>query len=241
MTRRYLLVDDNVAFGENLAEILGDLGAEVTLASGGPAALEVARARGPFDGLITDMRMPVMSGARLVHEIRAIDPGLPALVVTAYTGEADLLAARREGLLGVLPKPVPVDRLLALLACARRDGLVAIVEDDFALADNLCELLRDDGFSAVTAASVVDADRFAGVRPFAALADMRLPGAPDGAAVTKLTQTFPGLPVLVMTAFHDSVTRALAGVESDTVFYKPFDPARLLASLDRLWRTRRAA
>jgi CheY-like chemotaxis protein len=101
--RRYLIVDDNRAFAENLAEILEDDGAEVTVVAGGAEAIEAAR-KTKFDALITDMRMPVMSGARLVHEIRAVDPGLPAIVVTAYTGEDDLTAARDEGLLAVLPR-----------------------------------------------------------------------------------------------------------------------------------------
>ena len=75
-----------------------------------------------------------MGGAELVHAIRRSDPGLAAVIVTAHAGDADLEAARREGLLAVLPKPVPLARLLGLLGCARRDGLVAVLEDDRALA-----------------------------------------------------------------------------------------------------------
>src|SRR5207249_4638182 len=85
--------------------------------------------------------------------------------------ENDLLAAREEGLLAVLPKPAPLDRLVELLRAARRDGLVAVIEDDSALADNLAEALRDRGFSAVTARSVSETDRLGGVRPFAVLVD----------------------------------------------------------------------
>ena len=149
--RSFLLVDDNVAFAENIAEILRDAGHVVASATSGADALRAARER-KFDALVTDMRMPVMSGAKVVHEIRRGDPELPAIVVTAYTGEDDLASARNEGLLAVLPKPVPVERLIELLETARRGALVALVEDDAALADNLCEALRDRGFSAVTAA-----------------------------------------------------------------------------------------
>ena len=241
-TRRYLLVDDNVAFAENLAEILESDGAQVVCASGAPAALEIVRAEPPFDALVTDMRMPVMSGARLVHEIRRVDPGLPAIVVTAYTQEADMAAARAEGLLAVLPKPVPVDRLVELLAAARRDGLVAVVEDDASLSDNLSEVLRDDGFSVVTAASVVDTERLGGVKPFAGVVDVRVPGGPDGAALLSLARSFPFLPLLVMTAFHESVSQLgsapLAGLAPDALFFKPFDPARLLTAVERLWRAK---
>lgn len=232
--RRYLLVDDNVAFAENLAEILRDTGAEVAVAARGDDALRlVATTR--FDALLTDMRMPVMSGARLVHEVRRLDPGLPAIVVTAYTGEDDLVAAREEGLLAVLPKPVPIPRLMALLEHARRDGLVALVEDDPALADNLTEALRDTGFSAVTAHSVAETERLGGVTPFAALVDMRVPGGRDGEALRTLLRRFPALPTLVITAYPE----ALSDRAGRPVFAKPFDTAQLLRAVEQLHRERR--
>ena len=228
--RRYLVVDDNRAFAENLAEILRDGGAEVSVASGGREALELAR-KTRFDALVTDMRMPVMNGARLVHEIRAVDPGLPAIVVTAYTGEDDLLAARQEGLLAVLPKPAPLDRLAHLLDHARRSGLIALVDDDSALSDNLAEILRDRGFSAVMARSVSETERLGGVRPFAAVVDLRMPGGPDGAALNRLIERFPGLPVLVMTGHHDAAERA----PRLPLFMKPVDPEKLLSAVEKLW------
>jgi CheY-like chemotaxis protein len=229
--KTYLVVDDNRAFAENLAEILRDGGAEVTIACDGQEALRLAEGT-RFDALVSDMRMPVMSGARLVHEIRRVDPGIPAIVVTAYTGENDLVAAREEGLLAVLPKPVPMDRLTELLGVARRNGLVALVDDDSALADNLAEALRDRGFSAVTAKSVSETDRLGGVRPFAALVDLRVPGGPDGAALKLLLQRYPKLPVLLMTAHQDAMEHA----PPLPCFSKPLDTGVLLAAVESLWR-----
>jgi DNA-binding NtrC family response regulator len=232
--KAFLLVDDNAAFAENLAEILRDAGHEVVTANGGEAALKAARSR-RFDALVTDMRMPVMSGAKLVHEIRRGDPQLPAIVVTAYTGEDDLVAARNEGLLAVLPKPVPVQRLVELLGHARRDALVALVEDDAALADNLCEALRDHGFSAVSARSISDAERLGDVRPFLALVDRRVPGGPDGQAMHLLARRFPDLPQIVITAFAEGMSESGA-----TVFAKPFDTAALLRAIERIHQQRSA-
>ena len=117
--RRYLIVDDNRAFAENLSEILRDQGDEVAVVGNGALALAAVKAQ-TFNAMITDMRMPVMGGAQLVHEVRRVDPGLPAIVVTAYTQENDLSSARQEGLLAVLPKPVPIHQLLVLLNAARR-------------------------------------------------------------------------------------------------------------------------
>lgn len=225
--RHYLIVDDNREFAENLGEIVRDAGDDVAVAEDGRRALELARAR-RFDALVTDMRMPLMGGAELVHQVRRGDPGVPAIVVTAHAGDSDLEAARREGLLAVLPKPFPVGRLLDLLAAARRDGLVAVVEDDLALSDNLCEALRGRGFSAVTAASVLEADRLGPVRPCCALVDLRLPGGPDGEAMRRLAAKFPGLPLLVQTAYATALP-----VPAAALFTKPFDTAALLAEVER--------
>jgi CheY-like chemotaxis protein len=231
--RRYLVVDDNRDFAENLAEILRDGGDEVAVAASGAEAIELAR-RTRFDALVTDMRMPLMDGARLVHEIRRLDPGLAAVVVTAHAREDALAAARAEGLLAVLPKPVPLPALLALLGAARRDGLVAVVEDDRRLSDNLCEALSARGFAAVTAASVLEAERLGPVRPFAALVDLRLPGGPDGEAMRRLGGRFPGLPMIVMTGLEATAPP----LPPSASFAKPFDTAALLQAVERLHAAR---
>jgi two-component system, response regulator PdtaR len=233
--RSYLVVDDNKDFAENLAEILRDRGDEVIIAENGrDAAKEVATRR--FDAILTDMRMPLMGGAELVHEIRRVDPGAPAMVITAHVGDDALEAARHEGLLAVLSKPVEVPRLLALLACARRDGLVAVVEDDARMSDNLCEALRTCGFAAVTAASVLETERLGPVRPFCALVDMRLPGGPDGEAMGRLATKYPGLPMIVVTAYHEEPSLPHEGF-----FTKPFDTRELLAAVERLHQARPSA
>jgi CheY-like chemotaxis protein len=233
--RHYLIVDDNRAFAENLSEIVRDLGDEVTVAENGEQALALALAR-RFDAIVTDMRMPFMGGAELVHHVRRIDPGVAAIVVTAYVRDGDLDAARREGLLATLPKPVPIGRLLELLGIARRDGLCVVVEDDPAMCDNLCEALRSRGFAAVTASSVLETERLGPVQPFCALVDLRVPGGPAGEAMRKLSEKYPGLALLVVTAYHDEPPVAHVGL-----FSKPFDTGKLLAAVEDQYRSRLAA
>jgi CheY-like chemotaxis protein len=232
--RNYLIVDDNLAFAENLAEILEDAGHRATIATNGEQALAlVGHTR--FDALLTDMRMPIMSGAEVVHRMRQIDPGLPAIAITAYTHDDELEAARKEGLLAVLPKPVAVERLVELLSAARRDGVVALVEDDVAFADNLTEILRAMGFSAVTATTVTETERLGVVRPFAALVDLRVPGGPDGEAMRKLAAKYPGLPMIVMTAHLNAGTV----LDATAVFSKPFATETLVKAIERIYRARR--
>jgi CheY-like chemotaxis protein len=230
--RRYLIVDDNRDFAENLAEILGDSGDEVSIAENGKEALGLA-GKTRFDALLTDMRMPLMGGAELVHEIRRLDPGAAAMVITAHTGDNDLDAARREGLLAVLQKPVSTARVLELLASARRDGLVVVIEDDSRLSDNLCEALRERGFAAVTAASVLETERLGPVQPFCALVDLNVPGGPHGEAMRRVAMKYPGLPLIVVTAYQEAPP-----VPHEGFFTKPFDTGSLLDAVERLHSAR---
>ncbi len=228
---RYLIADDNIAFAENLAEILEDAGDEAVVVDSGARALDVAE-NGRFDAVISDWRMPRMTGTEVVQRLRVIDPQVPAILVTAYTADADLDEARHAGLLGVLPKPVPVAKLLKILSGARRNGVVALVDDDAALVDNLSEVLRDHGFSPVVACSVAETERLVGIAPFAAIADLRVPGGEDGAAMKRLAERFPGVPIIVMTGHHTLATP----LEPAARFEKPFDPRALLSALEALHR-----
>lgn len=232
--RKVLITDDNGAFAENLAEILEDAGYHAVIANSGAAAIRQVSST-QFDLLLSDMRMPEMGGAELVHRVRRVDPGLPAVVITAYTYDSELMRARQEGLLSILPKPVPVPALLELLAVARRGGLVVLLEDEVHLSDNLTEILRLHGFTAVTAASVLETERLGDVAPFAALVDLRIPGGPDGEAMRRLARRFPGMPMLVVSGHLD----VSPPVEHQGFFAKPFDTTCLLDAIERLYQVRR--
>lgn len=227
MSRTYLLIDDNVEFLENLAEILRDTGAVVEVASDGFLALRLAQAR-RFDAVVTDMRMPGMSGAELVGQLREVDPGVPVVLLSAYSMDSQLRDARRRGLLAVLSKPHQMTRLLELLAAARRDATVLLVEDDVALADNLSEALAARGVTVCAVSSLTEVAQVA-IKPFAALVDLRLPGGPSGASVTRVRERFPGTPTLVITAYADE---AVAG---DELFVKPFDTVKLVERVAALY------
>ena len=150
MTRRYLVVDDNLEFAENVAEILTDAGAEVCVAAGGKSALEQLRAT-RFDGIVTDMKMPGLSGAELLRQMRAIDPGVPVVLLSAWAQDAQVAEARRLGLLAFLSKASGTPQLIELLSSARRDATIVLIDDDRALVENLSESLASVGFTVCSA------------------------------------------------------------------------------------------
>jgi CheY-like chemotaxis protein len=229
--RSYLIVDDNRALAENLAEIIRDRGDEAVVAGSGAEALELV-ARRRFDALLTDMRMPAMDGAELVQKVRRTDPGVPAIVITAYSKDAGIRAAQGEAPLAVLPKPVPVAQLLHLLEVAKRNGRVLLVEDDAVLSDNLTEILQGRGFAVVRMGSLGEIEALGPEWPLLAIVDWRVPGGPDGEAVVRLARRFPDLPLLVATAYRE----VSSPVKAERFFLKPFETARLVATIEDLHR-----
>ncbi len=124
--RRFLIVDDNIALAENLAEIIAIANfGEAVLAESGVQALVLA-ADTQFEALVSDVRMPDMSGIELFKRMRVVDPGLPGVLMAAYCTDYEVSLARHEGILCIIPKPVPIARMLELLAHARRDRVALV-------------------------------------------------------------------------------------------------------------------
>ncbi|OCI93960.1 hybrid sensor histidine kinase/response regulator [Rhizobium sp. AC27/96] len=95
--KKILLVDDDVLIAMSSADMLSDLGHEVTEAHSGKEALEYLNSGGGFDLMITDYSMPGMTGAELAKAARNIAPDLPILIASGYAelpAGADLDVAR---------------------------------------------------------------------------------------------------------------------------------------------------
>ena len=95
MPNRVLIVDDNQDLAENIAEILSLRGYATEIATSAEEALPKAIPDGPGI-LVTDYRLPGMSGADLVREIRQVRRGLRAVVISAYTDDGTISAARQR-------------------------------------------------------------------------------------------------------------------------------------------------
>jgi CheY-like chemotaxis protein len=111
-----LVVDDNQDLAENIAEILGLRGFAPLIATSAEEALPKALPDGPVL-LVTDFRLPGMSGAELVRRVREQRNGVRAIVMSAYTDDETIAAAREAGA-NFLPKPVDLTALSELLTAA---------------------------------------------------------------------------------------------------------------------------
>ena len=108
---RVLAVDDDPHSLELVGDVLGDVGAKVTLAMSARDALE---APGPFDVIVSDIGMPGMDGYSLMRTIRSREAGadVPAIALTAYAREVDADRALRAGYQQHLAKPVDAGKLI---------------------------------------------------------------------------------------------------------------------------------
>jgi hypothetical protein len=101
-----LLVEDEPALRKALVQVLRDDGLTVLVASDAMSALRVVeRHDGPLHVVITDVMLPGMSGQQLVARIAAKKPGVRALFVSGYSGEAVAKHGRLEPGSVFLSKP----------------------------------------------------------------------------------------------------------------------------------------
>ncbi|MBW8863703.1 MAG: sigma-54-dependent Fis family transcriptional regulator [Verrucomicrobia bacterium] len=109
---RILIVDDDSGQRSLLDSFLRSQGFEITLAESGERALELLPA-GKFSMMISDVRMPGLSGLETLRRVRQNFPTLPVLLVTAYADIREAVIAMRDGALNYLAKPIDLDELLA--------------------------------------------------------------------------------------------------------------------------------
>ena len=109
---RILIVDDDPGQRSLLDSFLRSQRFETVLADSGERALELLPS-GNFALMISDVRMPGLSGLETLRRVRLQFPALPVLLVTAHADIRDAVEAMRDGALNYLAKPVDLDELLA--------------------------------------------------------------------------------------------------------------------------------
>ena len=128
---RLLLVDDDEEACRLLAEVLEREEYEVVPALSADEALSKVEEAGPFDAVLTDLRMPEKSGLDLLKVLRERDPGALVLVLTAFGDATAAGEAIRAGAYDFISKPYDLAALRETLARSlgrrklaglRRDG-----------------------------------------------------------------------------------------------------------------------
>ena len=117
-----LVVDDESGILDTLRILLRNEGFEVTTAQGGKAGLEAIRG-GSHDIVLTDVRMPQVSGIDILTAAREQDPMTPVLLMTAQASLQSAIQAVNSGAFYYIQKPFSNDELITILrrACEFRE------------------------------------------------------------------------------------------------------------------------
>jgi two-component system NtrC family response regulator len=108
---RILVVDDEPAQRELISGFLKKQGFDVSSAESGVKALQLFR-QDSIDLILTDQKMPHMSGLDLLQAVHAINPETPVILMTAFGSIEAAVSAIQEGATDYLTKPLNLDELL---------------------------------------------------------------------------------------------------------------------------------
>ncbi|MCL2724964.1 MAG: sigma-54 dependent transcriptional regulator [Polyangiaceae bacterium] len=108
---RVLVIDDEPSMRFTLEAVLGDAGFEVDAADGGANGIAAFEAHGA-DVVLTDLAMPDVDGMKVLAALRAQDPSVPVMMLTAHGSERVAVSAMKAGALDYLPKPFDPDEIV---------------------------------------------------------------------------------------------------------------------------------
>ena len=268
--RRVLVVDDNSTAREILLSLLRSLGFNARACASGAEALDElatgAAGNRPFELVVLDWKMPVMSGAETARRIReqaSIVPQPAIVMVTAYGRDELAQELGNFKVDGMLVKPVNASTLLdaTLLAFGRtarplravtapvaidhtklRGRRVLLVEDNDINQEIASEILRQAGIEVTLAGDGREALDRVRSQPFdVVLMDMQMP-VMDGIEATREIRKearFQTLPVIAMTAnvMAEDIRRCFDAGMNDHIG-KPIDVEELMGKLEQWTRPR---
>lgn len=133
---RILVADDDAVIRDGLHRVLIAEGYEVETVSNGRAALERLEEQ-RFNLLVTDLKMPGMSGLEVLQSLRACQPELPVVLITGYAAIDNAVEAMKNGATDYLSKPFANEELISKVKNAIQSRAVLI--DDICLYREMSE------------------------------------------------------------------------------------------------------
>lgn len=146
---RILIVDDEPKMGKILSRVLAREGHQVESSERPEEALELLAAN-PYDLLLTDMKMPGMTGLELMERARAANRQLEVIMMTAYASVETAVEAMKKGAMDYLIKPFHNEELVMLVA--RLAETRSLKQENQVLRETLAAPVRDENIIAASQA-----------------------------------------------------------------------------------------
>jgi DNA-binding NtrC family response regulator len=114
---KILLVEDKDSLRQMLSTAIKKAGFQVEEAADGNEAAQKIRKQ-PYQLIITDLRLPTLSGLEILKIQKEIDATIPVLLMTAYGTIEEAVEAMKQGAFDFVPKPVDISHLVLLIGRA---------------------------------------------------------------------------------------------------------------------------
>jgi DNA-binding NtrC family response regulator len=237
---RALVVDDDQSMVKTLSDLLRLKGWDVATAFSGDSAVQVASS-GYFDVVLMDVKMPGMDGVDAFKAMKAAQPHIRVVLMTAYAAQDRLAEAEREGVVQVMNKPVDVPALLSLLAATQIGTQpVLLVDHDAAFLKTMGEVLRLRGFDVVVAYDLEHAKQLmAERRPLAVLLHVHMGAAAVREAVAAVHEVSPSVALILYSGQSGAEKEIEALLPTEwvhTYLQKPFAVEEVTGVLDAIRR-----
>lgn len=150
---KLLLAEDDIDFGNILSQYVSLSGFEVTLARNGKEAWEMFHAGRP-DICVLDVMMPEMDGFTLAEKLRAEEPGIPFIFLTAKSLREDIIKGLKLGADDYMTKPFDPEMLILRINNILR-RVYSVTEDEYKISKttlkfNALELITPGGKEKLT-------------------------------------------------------------------------------------------
>ena len=108
--KRIMIVDDEPLIGSSLEEALQKWNFDATLVTEGESAVEQL-SRQSFDMVLTDVRMPTISGMEVLEKVKKVSPATPVVMITAFGTIDQAVEAMKKGAYDYITKPFSLDEI----------------------------------------------------------------------------------------------------------------------------------
>ena len=221
-----LLVDDEAEALETLRDVLTDLGYQVEVASDDLKAVEKARSQA-FNAILMGFKMPKLNGVEAYKAIKRHQLETAVIMMTGYSVENLIDEALREGIHGVLEKPIDIEEAIEFIRDVTESAMILVIDDDPSTCEALINVLEERGYHVFHTLSGEEALMMMKERVFdIAFIDVKMPSMNGLQVCLSLKRMNPRLTTVLMTGYprqtQDLVNQAI-GKRAHTCLYKPFD------------------